>query len=304
MNSLTGIVILSMTIDEAQAWRARVGSAANGLRVLLHEGHERDAWMALGYSNWTECVKSLAEEFGLSERRMWQLQAANEVEGLLNPGSVGEIPEKHLRPLAPLAPEQQRAAWQQAVDTAPNGKMTAAHVENVVNGFTAQPFVAHNTGKSEWYTPPEYLAAARAVMGAIDLDPASSAIANETVRARRFYSKENDGLNKEWRGRVWLNPPYTSELIGLFIEKLVVGIECGEVAEAIALVNNATETGWFNALIGVSSAIVFPRGRVKFLTPEGEPGAPLQGQAIVYAGKSPQEFLDSFSAFGWGARLC
>ena len=49
---------------------------------------------------------------------------AIETESLLTPGSVGMIPEKHLRPLTELEPEQQREAWERAVETAPNGIKT------------------------------------------------------------------------------------------------------------------------------------------------------------------------------------
>lgn len=41
--------------------------------------------------------------------------------------------ERQTRPLAKLPPEQQKEAWQRAVETAPNGKVTAKHVEKVVN---------------------------------------------------------------------------------------------------------------------------------------------------------------------------
>lgn len=41
---------------------------------------------------------------------------------------LGKIPEGQLRPLANLAPEKQREARKQAVDTAPEGKVTAAHM--------------------------------------------------------------------------------------------------------------------------------------------------------------------------------
>lgn len=42
------------------------------------------------------------------------------------------------RPLARLEPSQQREAWQKAVETAPEGKVTAAHVSKVVKEITGE----------------------------------------------------------------------------------------------------------------------------------------------------------------------
>jgi len=45
-------------------------------------------------------------------------------------GTVVPVSERQARPLARLEPDQQKQAWQKAVETAPEG--TAAHVQKVV----------------------------------------------------------------------------------------------------------------------------------------------------------------------------
>jgi len=67
----------------------------------------------------------------------------------------------------------------------------------------------HMCKSAEHYTPLEYVEAAEYVLGAIDLDPASSIFAAYTspIRAGRYYSMHEDGLVKPWGGRVLVNPP-------------------------------------------------------------------------------------------------
>lgn len=157
--------------------------------------------------------------------------------------------------------------------------------------------VSQATGNNEWYTPPEYIEAARAVMGDIDCDPASSEKANRIVKAAIFYSIEDDGLRQRWQGRVWLNPPYAQPLIMQFAQRLIDGLDDG-VKEACVLVNNATETAWFQMFLERAQAVCFPKGRVRFLDPEGSPGAPLQGQVIFYYGPNSERFFQIFARFG------
>jgi phage N-6-adenine-methyltransferase len=157
--------------------------------------------------------------------------------------------------------------------------------------------VGKNSGDNEWYTPAEYIKAAKAVMRTIDLDPASTETANEVVGAYFFYTEDDDGLTQPWEGRVWMNPPYAQPLVDRFCTRLAREYRGGTVTEACVLVNNATETGWFQEMLTAAAAVCFPRGRVKFWHPAKE-AVPLQGQAIIYLGEHVAEFKAEFLRFG------
>jgi ParB family chromosome partitioning protein len=165
--------------------------------------------------------------------------------------------------------------------------------------FLNRAHVANNSGENEWYTPAEYIAAARDVMGGIDLDPASSREANEVVQAQRFFTVDDNGLRQAWSGRVWLNPPYVRPLVDEFCAKLAESYAQGDVSEACVLTNNATETGWFHALAEVAGAICFPRHRVRFWYPGRDSLTPLQGQAVLYLGGSVDAFRSRFVELGF-----
>jgi phage N-6-adenine-methyltransferase len=160
-----------------------------------------------------------------------------------------------------------------------------------------KPHLSQNSGNNEWYTPNYIIDAARKTMGSIDLDPASSAIANQTVMAKKYYTKEDDGLKQLWYGNIWLNPPYSRSLISQFSSAVINKRQ--EYDQAIVLVNNATETRWFQYLLRSCNTYCIFNGRIKFLGADGKiGGSSMQGQIILYYGTNLQKFEENFSTFG------
>lgn len=155
-----------------------------------------------------------------------------------------------------------------------------------------------NTGDMEGYTPAQYVEAARAAMGGINVDPASHARAQTIVQADEYYTKETNGLDCEWVGNVFLNPPYNSGLIEKFIDKLLAELAAGRTTAAVLLTNNNTDTRWFHSAAGAANAICLTKGRINFYKPDSSITSPTNGQCFFYFGPRREDFAAHFSAIG------
>jgi len=158
----------------------------------------------------------------------------------------------------------------------------------------------HAAGNSliEWYTPREHIEKVHKVMGGIDLDPASSELAQKTVNAKRFDTKDDDGLGHEWSGRVFLNPPYRMPDVARFVGKLCDEVEAGNVSQAVLLTNNCTDTDWWQRAVRCASVVCLTDGRIAFYNAAGVGSAPTNGQSFFYFGDRVQQFLDVFQDVG------
>lgn len=97
-----------MTAEEARACAEEIKRHLNSARVLLLEFDEREGWRALGHASWREWA---ADELGQTQRyAYYELAAARVEQNLLNHGAnvqIGALPERRLRPLSVLEPEEQ-----------------------------------------------------------------------------------------------------------------------------------------------------------------------------------------------------
>ena len=165
----------------------------------------------------------------------------------------------------------------------------------------------NNSLSDEWYTPQWWIGLARAVMGSIDTDPATTKDWNDRViHARIFYTKDNSGLKETnpWRGNVWLNPPWGrgEESAGAFIKRLEREVCRTNVQQFITCLNLASmSTKWFrNTLfLSIFSLHCVANGRPDFYTPNGEPDSSANhGFVFSYHGNHRRRFATIFGAYG------
>lgn len=160
---------------------------------------------------------------------------------------------------------------------------------------------------NEWYTPTEYINAARRVLGGIDLDPASCEEVNRTVQAAQFFTQctlpcggkdwcTHDGMAQTWKGRIWLNPPY-GRLAGQFVIRCAEQYAAENVAAAVILVNaHCTDTAWFRPLW--DGTLCFTYGRLNFAAGTAARGGSTHGSVFAYLGPDPAAFAAEFGQYG------
>ena len=136
-------------------------------------------------------------------------------------------------------------------------------------------------------------------MGAIDLDPASCAEANEYVKADKFFTIDDDGLSLPWNGRLWLNPPWSAKVGRPFLTRLDEEYRAGKIASAVIAYNAYTllTSRWAQFLYAYP--LCFPHGeRTRFHVSGGQLVKPLHSTVFAYLGPDDDDFTREFSQHG------
>lgn len=160
--------------------------------------------------------------------------------------------------------------------------------------------INQTSGKTDFWTPQPIIEAARRTMGAIDLDPASSAEANVRVKAGRFYSQENSGLGNQWFGKVFLNHPFGRKENPIWINKLLtayVDKALSNVSEACCITFASTSEKWFKPLLYYPQCFLVPR--TDYLLPDGtKMRGVTKGSVVTYLGANIDRFAHEFGSLG------
>jgi hypothetical protein len=151
-------------------------------------------------------------------------------------------------------------------------------------------------------------------MGSIDLDPASTRIANLWIRADEIYTISDDGLSQPWYGNVFLNPPYgktgNRSNQQIWLDYAIDQYASGDVQQIIALTKAAPGYIWWDELFngGWPGPVCITTGRIGFINidwvmADGTIDYPDQhsskaASCFWYAGPNLQNFHRIFEDFG------
>lgn len=150
--------------------------------------------------------------------------------------------------------------------------------------------IQHSSRADDWMTPIWVIDKVKAVLGSIDLDPASSMVANLRIDAFRYLTEEDNGLTIPWGGTVYCNPPggklgNQSKTV-LFWQKLLRERDQGRIADAIFMCFSveALQTTQNKGTLSIGDFMIcIPAKRISFDDPTGQRGgAPSHSNCIAY----------------------
>jgi hypothetical protein len=275
---------------EAKAKQEAAGKVTGLANAKANAVIKNDKSISLPKEDSLKVQKTVSKQFDVSEGYVYEAQKIKDMDEQIfqsvKSGALS-IPEaKQIITIKEKAPELATKVLAGTV-TITKAQDTLGMKQTVKSVLSSE--------SNEWYTPAKYVEAAREVMGGIDLDPASSKLANTVVKAKKYFTEKDDGLSQKWFGRVLNNPPY-GDLGPKFVAKLIDEYENGEVSEAVLLVNPRTDAAWFQNLFDYT--LCFTDHRIKFWKDGGSSDSPTQGSVFVYLGMNKDKFSEVFGQFG------
>ena len=135
--------------------------------------------------------------------------------------------------------------------------------------------------KMDWETPQKFFNELNDKYN-FTLDVASNGL---NAKTENYFTKEDDGLKKEWNGRVFCNPPYGRE-IKHWVKKAHDESKKDHNELIVLLIPARTDTKyWHDYIFNKASKIIFLKGRLKFeVNGKSTNPAPFPSAIIVFNG--------------------
>ena len=144
----------------------------------------------------------------------------------------------------------------------------------------------------EWATPQKVVRPLSEAVGGFDLDSASGA--ESEPHADHTYTQEDNGLRKDWFGKVWCNPPFSNKT--KWMEKALVETRDKDAELVVMCLPVDTSTQWFHKYAVKANLLCFAEGRIAFKG-DGE-GTPNFGCMFVVWGDCTDELRSALHSFG------
>lgn len=148
-----------------------------------------------------------------------------------------------------------------------------------MSNFCSSGGAAFTSDKDDWETPQKLFDELDASFH-FTLDPASS---DSNFKVAKHYTKQDDGLSKDWGGEVvFCNPPYGREIPKWARKCFEESKKPGTTV--VLLVPSRTDTKWFHDYIyGKCDQLIFIKGRLKFeVGGEKRDAAPFPSLLAIY----------------------
>tara|TARA_R100001015_G_C4634604_1_gene201415 strand:+ start:4468 stop:4899 length:432 start_codon:yes stop_codon:yes gene_type:complete len=101
---------------------------------------------------------------------------------------------------------------------------------------------------------------------------------SDNAKCSEYFDKEMNGLEKDWTGNVWCNPPYGREIVN-WVKKASEEIEKDYCNKIVMLVPSRTDTNWWHQYV-INEKVRFIKGRLKFGGHSNS--APFPSAVIIY----------------------
>lgn len=161
-------------------------------------------------------------------------------------------------------------------------------MSNVVDGGFAHE--SKNNLSVDWYTPKWVFDKLNLIF---DIDPCQPIGGISWIPAKKYYTIEDDGLTSPWDGLIWCNPPY-----GKYTKDWLTRMN--KHRNGVALVFARTDCAWFHESCIKADAILFLKGRIKFVDGLGKTGGggAGSGSMLIAWGKESKNALKNISDMG------